>query len=180
MSAISQDLEFLKVLVEDFFRRAQIRSTLTAIREESITGWEKWLQIEFASFIRKHAEVKAWSRESSYQLDQRVAEARSKCAVDFIIHQRRKHSHLAVEMKQIKSPSSCVNAMVKDIKKLHAIRRSEFDIRSVWCIGVHDTHPVADILREAVYYGGKLGVEIQADLVYSKKIGQTGYSYTLI
>lgn len=139
MSAISQDLEFLKALVEDFFRRARIRSTLAAIRAESITGWEKWLQIEFASFIRQHAEVKGWSRESSYQLDQRVAEARSKCAVDFIIHQKRKHSHLAVEMKQIKSPSSCVNAMIKDIKKLHSIRRSEFDIRSVWCIGVHDT-----------------------------------------
>ena len=180
MSAIAQDLEFLKSVAEPFFGRAQIRRTLVAIREESITGWEKWLQIEFASFIRQHDDVKGWSRESSYQLDQRVAKARSKCAVDFIIHQKRKHSHLAVEMKQVRSPSSCVNAMIKDIKKLHKIRRSEFDIRSVWCIGVHDRHPPEDIQREALYYGSKYGVDIEANLVYSNKIGQTGYSYTLI
>lgn len=180
MPTLDNDLKFLQSVADPFFRQAHIKKSLVAIREDSISGWEKWLQIEFATFLRQHKSVKSWGRESQYKLDKRLAKAMHTCSVDFIVHQKYKQSHIALELKQINSPPACVCAMIKDIKKLNQIRRSEFDIRSVWCLGVHNSSSSAVIEREALYYASKLGVEIKASLVASKRVGRTGYSYTFV
>lgn len=180
MDTLTHDLKFLQSITNPFFSQKHIKKTLVAIEEDSISGWEKWLQIEFASFLREHTAVKSWGRESQYKLDKRVAKAAHSCSVDFIIHQKHKQSHIALELKQINSPSRCISAMIKDIKRLNEIRRSEFDIRSVWCLGVHYLASTDDVKREALYYASKLGVEIKAGLVASRKIGRSGYCYTLI
>ncbi len=179
MSSELRDLEFLNTLAEEFFKQMHIRKTLMVIREENISGWEKWLQIEFSVFLRKYEEVKSWGRESPYTLDQRIAKAQQKCAVDFIIHQKRKHSQLALELKQIDSPVSCIVAMLKDIKKMWSIRTSEFDIRSVWCLGVHNEDSFESIHRNIVYQAGVQNIEIQPKMIVSKKIGKTGYGFTI-
>lgn len=180
MSSLKQDLEFLQSIFDPFFRQNHVKKTLASIKEDSITGWEKWLQIEISSFLRQHEKVKRWVRESPYALDQRVAQSRTKCAVDFIIHQKHKHSHLALEVKQVNSPASCINAMTKDVKKMISIRGSEFDIRSVWCLGVHNNETLETIHREINYYSNKHNVEIDTNLTYTAKIGLSGFSYTLL
>lgn len=53
-----KDLDFLLSISQPFFKQIHIKKTLVAIREENITGWEKWLQIEFATFLRNHRLVK--------------------------------------------------------------------------------------------------------------------------
>jgi hypothetical protein len=180
MASPKLDLEFLSELATQFFRSKHLRQTLMAIQEDSITGWEKWLQIEFAAFLRQHDSVKAWGRESQYKLDGRLAKVRQTCAVDFIIHQKAKHSHLALEIKQIRSPASCINGMLKDIKKLAKIRKSDYDIRGVWCLGVHNAIPAEDALREVDYYAKKLHIDIKQAHVFSERIGNTGFSCTLL
>jgi hypothetical protein len=180
MSIESRDLEFLTDLASEFFGQRTIRRTLQVINEQSISGWEKWLQVEFAAFIHDHENVKAWSREMPYPTDQRIEKARNRCAVDFIIHQKYKQSHLALEIKQVKSVSRCARAMVEDIKKMLSIRRSEFDIRSVWCLGVHQAATEAEVLRELKYHADELSFDLSEKLVSTRKIGQTGYSFSLI
>ena len=179
MTVALQDLTFLDSLFSAFFKRKAIKDTLAAIREDSIRGWEKWLQIELAVYLRKHKEVKAWGRETQYLLDKRVAKVRSKCAIDFIIHQTRKHSHLAVEIKQLNATKSCIDRMLRDMRKMNKIRGSEFDIRSVWCLGIHNATDADEVLRKVGYYAGELQVEIDPKLVVTRPIGRTGYSYTL-
>lgn len=180
MPTSALDLKFVNSLATQFFKSKHLRQTLVAINEDSITGWEKWLQIEFATFLRQHESVKAWGRESQYKLDGRVAKVRKTCAVDFIIHQRAKHSHVALEIKQIRSPARCIGGMLKDIKKLYRIRKSEYDIRSVWCLGIHNEISPREALREVNYYSSKLGIEINTSHVVSEKIGRTGFSFTLL
>lgn len=117
MSIYTKDLEFLASLADDFFSQRSIRKTLSVIYEEEISGWEKWLQVEFASFVHDHEDIKAWGRETPYSTDKRITKARERCAVDFILHQKYKQSHLALELKQIDSIARCTQAMIKDIQR---------------------------------------------------------------
>jgi hypothetical protein len=180
MSLETRDLEFLTDLAEEFFAQRSLRRTLQVIGEQSITGWEKWLQVEFAAFIHDHENVKAWSRETPYASDKRIEKARSRCAVDFIIHQKYKQSHLALELKQIQSVSRCTRAMIEDLLKMLKIRRSEFDIRSVWCLGVHQVASASDVLRELTYHADELDFNLSPGLVATKPIGRTGYAFSLV
>ncbi len=180
MSSTRRDLEFITTLAEGFFGQRTIRRTLRVISEQEISGWEKWLQVEFAAYIHDHDDVKAWGRETPYSTDRRIERAREKCAVDFIIHQKYKQSHLALEIKQVNSVGRCARAMVGDILKMFAIRQSEFDIRSVWCLGVHARSSQAEVLRELSYHADALGLDLDPGLVASRAIGQTGYSFSII
>jgi hypothetical protein len=180
MSSARRDLEFITALAEGFFGQRVIRRTLRVIGEQEISGWEKWLQVEFAAYIHDHEEVKAWGRETPYLTDRRVERAREKCAIDFIIHQKYKQSHLALELKQVDSVGRCARAMVTDIKKMFAIRKAEFDIRSVWCLGVHARASEPEVLRKLIYHADELGLDLDHKLVATRHIGQTGYAFSII
>lgn len=180
MSIEARDLEFLTELSTEFFAQRSIRRTLQVIGAQNISGWEKWLQVEFAAFIHDHENVKAWSREAPYATDQRIEKARTRCAVDFIVHQKYKQRHLALEIKQVKSVSRCTRAMVEDITKMLAIRRSEFDIRCVWCLGVHQDATDSEVLRKLKYHADELRLPLSPSLVATRSIGRTGYAFSLV
>jgi hypothetical protein len=175
-----KDLEFLLSVVRPFFKQAHIKKTLSTIHEDGISGWEKWLQIELASFLRQHASVKAWGRETQYKLDKRLTKKKSACSVDFIIHERKKQSHLAVELKQVNKMPACVQAMLRDLDKLGKIKGSEFDIRSVWCLGIHNRAHIDAVRREATYYSSTHDIALSENAIVSERIGRTEYSFTVL
>ncbi len=177
--AIKQDFDFITTLSSKFFQRAHIKTTLKTIDECSMTGWEKWLQIELAAFLQAYPEIKAWWRESSYELDKRVVAARKKCAVDFLVHQKGKQSHLALELKQVSSPTACVQGMLRDKKKIQSIKSAKYDIRSIWCVGVHRVCESEEVARLAAYYGSKLKSPVDSSLMYSKRIGHSPFMFTV-
>lgn len=178
--SIQNDLNFLATLAKSFFKQAHIKKTLTAIQEEKITGWEKWLQIELATFLRSHDSVKEWNREIQHALDKRIAKSRSACAIDFVIQQKHKHSNLALEIKQRSSMTACLRGMLRDIKKVGKIKETQFNSRGIWCLGVHDYASREDVVREVVYYSSQHKVAIQEQHVISEPIGKTGFSFTLL
>lgn len=177
--SLKHDFEFIARLAEEFFRRPHVKRILSAIEECKMTGWEKWLQIELSAFLDSHTGVTAWWRESKYDLDQRVLESRKKCAVDFLIQEKWKQSHMALELKQINSANGCVKSMIQDKKKIAAIKSVKYDIRSVWCLGVHRTADPAEVHRLTAYHADKLNTEISYKRVICKSIGKTDYSYTI-
>jgi hypothetical protein len=176
----ARDFEFVTELATQFFAQRSVRRTLLVIREQRITGWEKWLQVEFAAFIQDHENVKAWGREALFGMDKRVEKARIRCAVDFIVHQKFKQSYFALEMKQIDSVSRCTRAMISDIAKMLTIKRSEFDIRIVWSLGVHQVAKPADVLRELNYHADASRIEFTQSLAITLPIGRTGYSFSIV
>lgn len=180
MGIEKNDFEFICSLASAFFGRPHLKKRLIAISEEKMTGWEKWLQIEFATFVRDHPDIKAWWRESKYQLDGRLLSSRSKCAVDFLVHQRHKQSHMAIELKQMNSADRCIGAMLKDIVKIGTIKKATFDIRTVWCIGVHHVEDPAEVYRLIKYKADKMNIDIDQNLVKTLKIGRTQYSFTIM
>ena len=175
-----KDLEFLRAVIRPFFKQAHIKKTLIAIFEEEISGWEKWLQIELATYLRGHDAVKNWGREVQHKLDKRVAKNKKSCAVDFVIHQKHKHSNLALEVKQGKRMVGCVQGMLRDLLKVNKIKNSQFESRGVWCLGIHPAATDSDVLAEVRYYAQKHGLVINEKCISTEKIGKTGFSFTVL
>ena len=174
-----QDFQFIYEISKSFFKKAHVKKTLAAIDADYVTGWEKWLQIEFATFLREHPDIRAWWRESKFEIDKRVLAFRSRCAVDFLVHQKSKQSHFALELKQRNSPSGCVKGMLQDRRKIAAIKYRDYDIRSVWCLGVHRVQTPEEVLRLLRYYSDKMKISIKPENAITEAIGQTGYSFTI-
>lgn len=96
-----------------------------------------------------------------------------------MIREKWKQSHIALELKQANSPNSCIKGMLRDKKKIAAIKYAKFDIRSVWCLGVHRAEDPSEIRRLTNYHADKMKTSIAPALFVSKTIGQTGYAYSI-
>jgi hypothetical protein len=175
-----KDLDFLRSVVRPFFKQAHVKKTLLAIFEEKITGWEKWLQIELATYLREHESIKNWGREVQHKLDKRSAKSKNSCAIDFVIHQKHKHSNLALEIKQGKSMAGCVQGMLRDLLKVNKIKNSQFESRGVWCLGIHPAAIESEVFAEVRYYAQRQGLMLNEKCIATEKIGKTGFSFTVL
>ncbi|MCK9622301.1 MAG: hypothetical protein M0R47_17400 [Methylobacter sp.] len=177
---MKRDFQFLTDLTSDFFARKSVRDTLCIISDFEISGWEKWIQIEFAKFCKDHEEISEWGRELRYELDRRMSNGKSSCSVDFLIRQKRKQSPLGIEIKQQSSPNGCVKAMLRDVAKVRRIKYSQDNLRGIWCIGIHSATSPAEVNRLIAYHADSMNIDIDPDLVFSKEIGRTGFSVTVL
>lgn len=177
MTRIKKDFEFIKGIAADFFKKKSIRDTLAMIDEYEISGWEKWLQIELSKTLKEHPTVRRWSREKRYPLDRRASKSRASCSVDFVIHQSKKHSHVALEVKQIDSAKTCIRSMLKDVLKIENIKGSRNDIRSLWCLGIHRHDDSIDVQT----WTKSRAIEFDVDIkhMHTCRIGRTEYAYTI-
>lgn len=136
---INRDFTHLTELIDNFFSLRDIKHKLNIINEEEITGWEVWLQIEFANLLSQTEHE--WWRECTVAADQRKRPDRPFQRTDFLLRKKgwTADSYIGVEFKQNSSPASCVRNMAKDLEKLSKIRKSQIDLRSFWTVGITKT-----------------------------------------
>lgn len=172
------DFDFVSQLADGFFSRKSLKDTLNAVSEFEISGWENWLQIEFAKYCKSHAEVSEWGRELRYELDRRVSRNKATCAIDFLIRQKHKHSPMGIEIKQMRSAVACIKAMLDDKAKVRRIKLSHDDLRGVWCVGVHQCSEksVPNLVK---FWAEERGIDINPSEIFSKRIGRTNFCVTL-
>ncbi len=107
---VKNDFQFIKDLAVDFFGQQHISERLNLIESNKLTGWEIWLQVEFAMFLETQLLVDEWIREFQYSMDRRISKNQKFMAIDFLI--RKKHARLdqyiALEIKQNLSAASCI------------------------------------------------------------------------
>lgn len=176
---MTTDFAFVTRITEGFFAKKTIKDTLCTISESNISGWEKWIQIEFAKFCKSHPEITYWDREQRYELDRRLSKVKASCAIDFWVQQKHKQSPLAIEIKQKKSPRECINSMLRDKAKLQNIKYSQDDLRGIWCIGVHNTEQVDTVENLVASCSRTHKIEVKPKHVFSRQIGRTPFSVTL-
>jgi hypothetical protein len=176
---MTTDFAFVTRITQDFFAKKAIKDTLYTIAEFNITGWEKWIQIEFAKFCKSHPEITYWDREQRYELDRRLSKVKASCAIDFWVQQKHKQSPLAIEIKQQKSPRGCINSMLRDKAKLQNIKYSQDDLRGVWCIGVHNLEKEAAVANLVAYCSCNHKIHVKPNHVFSRQIGRTPFSVTV-
>lgn len=176
---MKKDFAFLTDIAQGFFAKKTIKDTLGTISEFDISGWEKWIQIEFAKYCKSHTDITEWGRELRYELDRRSSKNKATCAIDFLVKQKYKQSPLAIEFKQQHSARGCINSMLRDKAKLQKIKFSQDDLRGIWCLGVHTVESVEVVENLVGFCSRTHKIDIKQDLVFSKQIGRTPFSVTL-
>lgn len=133
---LDRDFDHLTTLLSLFFESKDIRQKFNIIDEYNISGWEVWMQIEFANLLT--ATGHEWWREQTLGCDLRKSPERSTVRTDFLLRKKgwTQESYIALEMKQNIDPTSCVKNMIGDLIKTAKIKHSELELRSFWTLGV--------------------------------------------
>jgi hypothetical protein len=133
---IDRDYDHLTTLLHLFFKREDIRQKLNIIDQHDISGWEIWMQIEFANLLVTTGHE--WWREQTLGCDLRKKPVRNSLRTDFLLRKKgwALDTYIALEVKQNRDPTSCVKNMIQDLEKSARIKRSEIDLRSFWTLGI--------------------------------------------
>lgn len=136
---INRDFDHLSSLLHLFFSRQDIQQKLNIIDQFNISGWEIWMQIEFANLLA--ATDHEWWREQTLGCDQRKNPGRLSLRSDFLLRKKgwTLDSYIALEVKQNSDPTTCVKNMISDLVKSAKIKRSQLDLRSFWTLGITRT-----------------------------------------
>ncbi len=175
------DFGFIFELATEFFNKEHIIQRMSLIENKEISGWEIWLQVEFAMFLEGHLEVDEWIREFQYSMDRRSSKNKKFMAIDFLVRKRRARlgQYIAIEVKQNKSAASCINGMMKDVCKISLVKGSEDDIRSMWSLGVHQLLLQEDLENLVKEYAEKHQVELASNCIKTIRIGDTNLAFTV-
>ncbi|KTT04814.1 hypothetical protein SB14R_04080 [Pseudomonas oryzihabitans] len=174
------DFDYISLLLSEFFARNSVIEGLQAIDDANVTGWEIWLQVEFARFLNTHISEPEWEREVSLKYDRRRTN-RSYLKPDFII--RKKHRAIdrysALEFKQHPDALACIGNMLKDREKISKMRKSEIDLRSYWSLGVFRTSSQDEVPNKLFAKAEAVGVELSSKNVLCQEIESTEFSFLL-
>ncbi|WOR29449.1 hypothetical protein [Citrobacter portucalensis] len=179
---LNRDFDHLSTLAHHFFEREDIRQKLNIIDQYNISGWEVWMQIEFANLLASTGHE--WWREQTLACDLRKNPQRLSVRADFLLRKKgwTQDSYIALELKQNQDPTSCVRNMIADLVKSAKIKRSELDLRSYWTLGVtpkidkERLDALIDYYLDEKYYLTKS----RQKHVLLKDIEQTPYCYIVI
>lgn len=177
---MKKDFEVLIKIMNGFVNQRSIQNKLNIINECSITGWEIWFQIEFASYLGTHEDVSEWRREESYYMDKRKSKNKSRMAVDFLIRQKhtKKDQYIAIELKQHLSASTCIKNMLDDVLKVNAAKQSHARFRSFWNIGIHQKEN-KNIIKEKIAKKVEEKNMTMHDYIEIRYIPNTNFAYTI-
>lgn len=176
---LQKDFDFIVKIWEEFINRPKIIKRLNIIHEKGITGWEIWLQIEFATFLESHTDVSDWKRELRYNIDGRRNKIKKCMSIDFLVRRKRakKAQYIAIELKQNLNVNTCIKKMFEDYIKVDSIKGSEDDLRSIWNIGVHpENSKVDEIIKRHMLKGD---LELSDTRIKTIKIDDTQFSFTI-
>ncbi|EGR2798107.1 hypothetical protein [Vibrio cidicii] len=112
--------------IHGFFNQERVRSTIATIKECNITGWEKWLQVEFAHYLQANIYKNAqhefrWYREykvitSSCENDNNKSEKQHIPPDFWLSSDEDEHSYYLVELK-CTNTGDLETKMAEDINK---------------------------------------------------------------
>jgi hypothetical protein len=83
---INRDFDHLSTLLHLFFTRQDIQQKLNIIDQHNISGWEIWMQIEFANLLASTDHE--WWREISLECDKRMNPQRDSLRTDFLLRKK--------------------------------------------------------------------------------------------
>jgi len=178
---MKKDFQFVESTMQEFFEQEEIQTKLNQILEHDLTGWEIWLQIELALFLKKQPGIAESYRECTYTIDRRKTKKKYSIAVDFLIRRKNytKDYFIGIEIKQNQSAISCISNMLDDATKVANIRGSEDDMRSLWNVGIHPEFDSTELKREIERLSVEKDVELVKNCLSIKKIPNTEFSFTI-
>lgn len=176
-----KDFNFIISIMHGFVSQVSIKNKLNIINKCSITGWETWFQIEFASYLDNHIGISEWKREKQYYMDKRKSQNKSKMAVDFVLRQKntKKNSFIALELKQHYRTETCIAKMLDDVLKINSSKQSNTKFRSFWNIGIHPREKTKQIVKEKIVKKLKQKNMDMHNFIEVRWIPKTNFAYTI-
>lgn len=181
------DFLFVRDHLSEFFDRGSIKRSLDLIDEVGITGWEKWWQVEFSSWLSEHDGVGDWVMEEVFLTDLRRNSKKDNIAIDigFRLKGFSSTEMLFLELKQNADWRRCIDNMLLDVEKVDCAQKYSVDnriaIRNFFVVGVYPTgetskKEVHDYVQERA---DDFGVEVERAHVFTKFIQNTPFSMTM-
>lgn len=179
---MNRDYDYILQLITGFFRTKDTVKRFQLIEQNSISGWEIWLQIEFANYLSELEVKPEWYREQSYEYDKRKEKLKLKLKPDFLIRKAgwAKDQYMALEFKQDFRALTCFKKMLDDMKKFEKIKLSNSDLRSVWAVGVFHSENEENIEKSIAKYLESLGNPFVYENLTLEKIGESNYWFILL
>lgn len=134
------DFHRVSELIQKFCDSNHLQQVLGDLdSKKKVSGWEGWLQLEFAHFLHGRADIEDWRREARYRLNKQKSKKRSRAHLDFSI--RWKHTdkklRIGLELKAKYDFRTCFREMLKDWEKAEKIKKCEDNMRDFYVVGFH-------------------------------------------
>lgn len=181
------DFCFVRDHLSDFFDKGSIKRSLDLIDEVEITGWEKWWQVEFASWLAEHDGVGDWVMEEVFLTDLRRNSKKDSIAIDigFRLKGFSSSEMLFLELKQNSDWRKCIDNMLLDVEKVECSQAYSVEngvaIRNFFVVGVY---PTGDTSKKEVHdyieeRAKDFSVEVERAYIFTKFIQSTPFSMTM-
>lgn len=181
------DFQYVRDRVDEFFGRRGVQRALNLIDDLGITGWEKWWQVEFASWLSEHDQISEWVMEEIFNTDLRCKTDKNSIAIDLGFRMKgfSTKEMLFLELKQNSDWRRCIENMLFDVEKVYSAQKYSVSnglmIRNFFVVGVY---PTADSSKKAVHDYIKrrcedLDIPLEQEHLYTKFVAQSPFSVTV-
>ena len=181
------DFLFTRDHISQFFDRGAVRSALDLISEVGITGWEKWWQVEFATWLAENDGIGDWVMEEKFLTDLRRNGKKDSVAIDigFRLKGFSTKEMLFLELKQNPNWQQFIKNMLLDIEKVGSAQtysvENKFMIRNFFVVGVYPTgnttkKDVHDYIQDRA---DELEISVEREHIFTKFIQGTLFSVTM-
>jgi hypothetical protein len=181
------DFDYVRTRVDEFFSRKSIGRALALIDELGITGWEKWWQVEFATWLADHDQIAEWVMEEVFLTDLRTRTAKDTIAIDlgFRMKGYSAKEMLFLELKQNEDLMRCIDNMLKDSEKVYTAQKysksNGLMIRNFFVVGIYPTPSVGK--KEVHDYiedkAEARGIPVERQNIFTKFIPESPFSVTV-
>lgn len=181
------DFQYVRERINEFFGRRAIGKSLALIDELGITGWEKWWQVEFATWLADHDRIGEWVMEEVFNTDLRRNTKKSSIAIDIGFRMKgfSTKEMIFLELKQNNDMIKCIDNMLSDAEKVYTAQQystSGLMIRNFFVVGIYPTPIDANKTVVHDYISDRaeeLNVPVKRSSIYTKFIPESPYSVTL-
>ena len=181
------DFLFTRDHISQFFDRGAVRGALDLISEVGITGWEKWWQVEFATWLAENDGIGDWVMEEKFLTDLRRNGKKDSVAIDigFRLKGFSTKEMLFVELKQNPNWQQCIKNMLLDIEKVGSAQtysvENKFMIRNFFVVGVYPTGNTTkkDVHDYIQNRADEREISVEREHIFTKFIQGTLFSVTM-
>ncbi len=181
------DFEYVSAHLDQFFAMSGVKKALNRIYDWEITGWEKWWQIEFVTWLAEHDNVGDWVMEEEFEIDGRRASDKNYISIDvgFRLKGFSTKEYLFLELKQNADWRRCINNMLSDAHKVFdAKKRSStngLEKRSFFVCGVYPMDEVSkaevnDYIEVRAY---ETEIVVERQHIHTRLVRGTPFGYTI-
>ena len=181
------DFDYVTSHFDQFFQRAAVRSALNRIYDLQITGWEKWWQIEFVTWLAEHQNIGGWVMEEKFAIDGRTANEKNHISIDigFRLKGFSTKEFLFLELKQHADWRRCIANMLSDSHKVFDSRKkslsNSLEKRSFFVCGVYEFEDVSksEINDYILIKAEDSGIHAERSLIHTRLVRGTPFGFTI-